>query len=230
MMDVSVGDAAGKGVGVSKIRISSMLLGLAVSLSFGSLAQAKDYTVSGGDRLRVDVMDHPEFSITTQVRPDGKISFPLVGDVFARGFTPTQLAAAVATKIEPYAKDAPVSVFVTDFFNSVVTVLGGVRSPGRYPVFEPTSIMDAISMAGGGKDEEVKRVRVFRADGEVKNVSLESVWRHEGNVENREDLMLYPGDSMYVYESFRIKWSHVANAYFLATATFFLYDRLSEED
>ena len=84
-------------------------------------------------------------------------------------------------------------------------------------------------MAGGGEDKEVKRVRVFRADGEVKNVSLESVWRHEGDVEHREDLMLYPGDSMYVYESFRIKWTYVVNAYFLATATFFLYDRLGED-
>ena len=202
-------------------------LSVLLILFCGRQAVAEEYTIRGGDGVKIQVLDHPEFSLTTQVRPDGMISYPLVGDVFTRGFTPRQLSEIIAEKIKPYARDAAVTVYVTRFFRSNLSVQGAVRSPGTYQLFEPISIIDALTLAGGAIDQEVKRVRVFKNTGEVKNISLESVWKSEGDIREREDLMLYPGDALYVRENFKFKWHYLTNTVYLLGVSIFLYDRFS---
>ncbi len=198
-----------------------------LSLLWGRGAHADEYVIRGGDGISIKVMDHPEFSLGGRVRPDGMLSYPLVGDVFVRGFTPRQVSEIIAEKIKPYARDAVVTTYITGFFRTNLSIQGAVLAPGAYPLFEPISIIDALTLAGGAIDQEVKRVRVFKSTGEIRNISLESVWKSEGDIREREDLLLYPNDVLYVYENFKFKWHYLTNSMYLLATSLFLYDRFS---
>ena len=212
---------------VQKSSMWTAALIVLLSLLGARSAHGDEYVIRGGDGISIKVMDHPEFSLGSQVRPDGMISYPLVGDVFVRGFTPRQLSEIIAEKIRPYARDAVVTTYVNSFFNTRLSIQGAVRSPGAFPLFEPISIIDALTLAGGAIDQEVKRVRVFKSTGEIRNISLESVWKSEGDIREREDLLLYPNDVLYVYENFKFKWHYLTNSVYLLATSLFIYDRFS---
>jgi polysaccharide export outer membrane protein len=96
------------------------------------------------------VWKNPDLSRTVTVRPDGKISLPLIGDVQAAGQTATQLTEAVTDKLKTYYKEpAQVTVIVSQVNSYVIYVLGEVRTQGKQVVRSGTSFLQAISLAGG---------------------------------------------------------------------------------
>jgi polysaccharide export outer membrane protein len=109
----------------------------------------KDYVIGADDVLDVSVWKEQELTRTLQVRPDGKISMPLLGDVQAAGLTPGQLAQTVGERLKKYLTAPQVTVILTQINSQRVYVMGEVTRPGAYPVLPGMTILQAISSAGG---------------------------------------------------------------------------------
>lgn len=113
------------------------------------LAQDATYTVQPGDILKVSVWKEPQLQDPILIRPDGGFSFPLVGEVDARGKTVAQLQAIVTQRLSKYISDPVVSVSVTEIHGNKVYVIGQVTKPGEFIVNPRVDVMQALSMAGG---------------------------------------------------------------------------------
>ena len=129
------------------------VLALAIGAS-GALAQGEtevvgDYRIGAGDVLDIVVWGDEQLSMSLPVRPDGMISLPLLNDVQASGRTPMELRAIIAQRLGEFVSAPQVTVIVTAVSSFKVSVLGNVRSPGRYALNEPTTVLDVLAMAGG---------------------------------------------------------------------------------
>jgi len=135
--------------------------------------QPVEYRLGPGDKLRIEVYKDPQLSQSVQVRPDGKITLPLVGDVDATGKTPIELRDTLATSLKEYMNNPTVTVIVVEAVSSQVTVMGEVSKPGAMQIHGPTNVIQAIAMAGGFKEfANTKDVRVLRpnASGGVQTI------------------------------------------------------------
>ncbi|MHC9084451.1 XrtA/PEP-CTERM system exopolysaccharide export protein [Luteimonas sp. RIT-PG2_3] len=116
-------------------------------------AAVKDYLIGVDDLVQVTVWRNPELGITVPVRPDGKISVPLVGDVTAGGRTPTEVAKDIEEKLGAFVRSPQVAVILTDLrsheYLSRVRVTGAVRQPISIPYRQGMTVLDAVLAAGG---------------------------------------------------------------------------------
>jgi polysaccharide export outer membrane protein len=114
-----------------------------------ALAQDATYTVKPGDLLHVSVWKEPELQGPVLIRPDGGFSFPLVGDIDARGKSVSELQVIMTQRLSKYISDPVVSVSVTEIHGNKVYVIGQVAKPGEFIVNPRVDVMQALSMAGG---------------------------------------------------------------------------------
>jgi polysaccharide biosynthesis/export protein len=112
-------------------------------------AQEVGYTVKPGDTLTISVWKEPELQGAVLVTPDGAFTFPLVGQVDARGKTVTELQRIVSERLQQYISDPVVTVSVQDSKGNKVYVIGQVNRPGEFIVNPRVDVMQALSMAGG---------------------------------------------------------------------------------
>ena len=117
-------------------------------------AQAVEaYRIGVDDEVKVSVWQNPGLDVSVPVRPDGKISVPLVGDVEAGGRTPEEVAAEIQEKLHTYVRDPQVTVILTQLrsheYLSRVRVTGAVRSPVSVPYRQGMTVLDAVLAAGG---------------------------------------------------------------------------------
>jgi polysaccharide export outer membrane protein len=110
------------------------------------------YVIGAEDVLDIAVWNNTEVSRTVPVRPDGKISLPLLNDVQAAGLTPMQLREALTTALTEYIPTPGVSVLVREIHSFKVTVIGQVKTPGRYELKDRATVIDVLAMAGGLTD------------------------------------------------------------------------------
>lgn len=116
-----------------------------------SLAR-EDYVIGIEDVLTVNVWREPEMSKQVTVRPDGKISLPLLGEFVAENKTPLQLQDELKKKLETVVTNPEVTVIVDDIKSQKFTIIGEVGKPGSYPLAKPMTVLEAIAVAGGFKD------------------------------------------------------------------------------
>lgn len=119
---------------------------------FASDATTPDYIIGPGDSVNVFVWGNPDLSATVPVRPDGKITTPLVEDVQASGKTPTELAREMENRLGTYIKSPVVTVIVTSFvgrFSEQVRVVGQAAQPQSLPYRENLSLLDVMISVGG---------------------------------------------------------------------------------
>ncbi len=115
-----------------------------------SSADDSNYQVGAGDVLRVNVYDNPDLSTTVRVSSDGKIQFPLIGEVFIGKMNVSQVADTLAKKLaNGYIINPQVSVFIEEFRSKRVVIIGPVATPGLYELSGPTTLLELISKAGG---------------------------------------------------------------------------------
>jgi len=163
------------------------------------------YQIGVDDKLQVVVWRNPDLSVTVPVRPDGKISVPLIGDVQASGITPMEVANSVKNKLSYFIRDPNVSVIVTEMqshdFMSRVRVTGAVRTPQTFPYRPGMTVLDAVLQAGGVNDFAApNRTRLHRKSSsktEVIPIELGTLLKKgglEGNIE------VQPGDVISVPE------------------------------
>jgi len=110
---------------------------------------ARPYLIGPEDILDISVWDNASVSRVVPVRPDGKISLPLVSDIQAAGLTPLELRDAIRRSLVTYIPASEVSVVVREVHSLKVSVLGEVNLPGRYEVKSVSTVLDAIALAGG---------------------------------------------------------------------------------
>lgn len=108
-----------------------------------------DYLIGPEDVLAINVWRDPEISRTVPVRPDGKISLPLLGDLDVNGLTTLKVRSLIVTKLKEYIANPEVTVIVQDIKSRTYVVMGKVTKPGSYPLAKPTSVLEAIAVAGG---------------------------------------------------------------------------------
>lgn len=162
------------------------------------------YTIGEGDSLDVSVWQHPELDKKIIVRPDGYISFPLAGDVKAVDKTPPQLASDIKEILSRLIKDPQVTVIVLGFGSKNIFVLGEVTKPGSYAYRGGVNVLDAISLAGGWKNSAVlNSVMVVRkAFTDAPEAHRLDVYALVKKGDFSQNLMLEPGDIIYVPKSF----------------------------
>jgi polysaccharide biosynthesis/export protein len=123
------------------------------------------YRIGAGDVLEISVWKNEQLSRTVTVRPDGMISLPLLNDVQAAGSTPLQLRDTLAKKLAEYVPAAEVSVIVNRVRSFSVSVIGSVTKPGHFNLSGPTTVLDALAMAGGVTEfASRKSIFVVRAE------------------------------------------------------------------
>jgi polysaccharide biosynthesis/export protein len=156
-----------------------------------------NYVIGAGDILQISVWQEPQFGETVEVRPDGKISLPLVSDVTLAGLTPTQAQVRLTNKLQEFVKHPRVSVVVAEVRSRVVYVIGEVERPGPYPLIGAINVEQLIARAGGTTDRAKKKdVYVLRAGISTKfPVNYQKVL--QGRAPN-QNLDLMPGDTVVV--------------------------------
>jgi polysaccharide biosynthesis/export protein len=160
-------------------------------------AAVADYRLTVGDKLRVEVYGDPQLSQSLQVRPDGKITIPLVGDIPAAGLTPTELGDSITESLREYVTEPVVTVIVSETVPPVVYVMGEVQSPGTLSMTGPLTVLQALAMAGGFREfANTRNVQVLRG-GERGLEILRFNYRDAVRGQNRP-LYLRPGDTIIV--------------------------------
>ena len=121
------------------------------------------YQIGPEDVLFVRVWREPDFTLPLAVRPDGKITMPLIGEVQASGQTPLQLTASLKELLTQYLNNPEVNVFVTEVRSKKFYIDGEMYRPGSFALVTPTSVLEALSRGGGFRDfANTKKIRVLR--------------------------------------------------------------------
>ena len=107
------------------------------------------YVIGPADILEIHVWREPDLSRTIPVRPDGKITLPLLNDVQASGLTPLELKARIEKGLAKFVESPTVSVAVQEIHSKNIFVFGQVESPGQYPLQKDLTVLQALSLAGG---------------------------------------------------------------------------------
>ena len=164
----------------------------------------EDYVIGPGDTLQVYVFRNPELTVTLPVRPDGKISTPLVEDMVAVGKTPSQLARDIEKSLSQYVRTPQVNVIVTQPQSafSQVKIVGQVQHPQSLPFREGMTVLDVV-LASGGLSEFAAGNRAVLdrvVDGKEQKIKIK-VDRLVNHGDMTQNLPLRPGDTLFIPQS-----------------------------
>ena len=158
-----------------------------------------DYVIGPEDLIRVSVWKEPDITQVIPVRPDGKISLPLINDLQAAGLTPAKLATAIAARLQDYMTDPQVTVVVTQINSQRIYVLGEINRPGAYALYPGMTVLQALSSAGGlGLFADLKRIYVLRTE-EGQQVKYRFNYKDVVNERKpQQNILLKTGDTIIV--------------------------------
>jgi len=170
-----------------------------------SASETGEYLIGPGDTLQVFVWGQPDLSITVPVRPDGRVSTPLIDDLVAVGKTPTQLAAEMQVVLSEYLRSPEVTVIVQGFvgtFGSQIRVLGQVTEPGTLPFRERMTLLDVMMEVGGltrfAAGNRSRLIRIVDGSSEEFRVRIDDLV-NKGRIE--ENILMRPGDIVIIPEA-----------------------------
>jgi len=203
---------------MSKFIWSFVVSFVVFSLIVSGVAVSGDYVLGTGDVLEISVYGQEDAGLVQGViiRPDGKISFPLIDDIQAAGLTPKQLDEAITKKLAKRIPNPEVTISVTQFPSSEyqVYVLGEVRSPGVFPIQGEMTLLEAITLAGTPtKEAYLDKIHIVRGglkEPTILSINLNNIIKR-GQV--NKDIVLKPGDIVYVPEQFIVKVNTVIDRF-----------------
>lgn len=166
-----------------------------------------EYRIGIDDQLSVRVWRNPELTVSMPVRPDGKISVPLIGDIQAGGRTPESVADDIQKRLSVFVRNPNVTVIITDLRNfeyiSRIRVTGAVETPSSFPFRQGMTVLDAVLEAGGVNEFAAPgRAKLYRKVGNetrVYDISLDGIL-NQGELSTNYPLK--PGDIITVPERF----------------------------
>jgi polysaccharide biosynthesis/export protein len=158
-----------------------------------------DYILGPGDVIDIAVWKDETLTKSVTILPDGKISFPLIGEVKAAGRTLTQLKQEIIKRISPYAPNPTVSIEVKQVNSMLIYVIGRVNSPGRFVLNTNVNVLQALTMAGGFSLLSKRgTIKIFRREGDKTRIFE---FQYDGVVDGRnleQNIMLQRGDVVVV--------------------------------
>ncbi|MEG6585042.1 polysaccharide biosynthesis/export family protein [Dendrosporobacter sp. 1207_IL3150] len=189
----------------SFIKFILINLALVVIIPLNSV-YAQDYCLDAGDILSVSVWGYEELQVKDLIiRPDGKIAFPLVGEISATGKSTFELTSILTRGLSEYVKDPKVTVNIAKYRTTRVYLLGQVTKPGMYEIEKQHNLLDAIGIAGGyTKDAAKKKVHIIRKDGEKIKANLLDILT-KGDMS--QNFALNDGDVVYLSDNGRIDFA-----------------------
>jgi len=164
-----------------------------------SAAPLTSYKIQPGDLLTIVVWKEKDLQAEVSVRPDGGISFPLVGEVIAAGITVEQLQKDLTEKLVKYVPQPVVTIMVKQSLGNRIFVIGKVNRPGEYPSSRNIDVMQALSMAGGPTPyASVNKIKILRREnGELKSFPFKYSKVEEGE-DMEQNIVLQGGDVVVV--------------------------------
>ncbi len=159
----------------------------------------EEYRIGPADVLQISVWKNETISRTVPVRPDGMISLPLVNDVQAAGLTPAQLRDVLKKKLTAYLPSPEVSVIVMEMHSFSVSVLGEVKTAGRYPFASRVTVLDVLARAGGVTEfASPSDILVLRPNGNGMTRIPFNLRRVIASPEKNGNFFVQPGDIIVV--------------------------------
>jgi polysaccharide export outer membrane protein len=159
-------------------------------------AAVDDYRLTAGDKLRIEVYRDTQMSQSVQVRPDGKITLPLLGDLEANGRTPIELRDVIAKQLKEYMTNPVVTVIVVEATPAVAYVTGEVNHPGAVMIQSQLTVLQALAIAGGLKDfANAKNIRILRRS----SLGVQTIaFNYKEAIRGSAPVYLRPGDTVVV--------------------------------
>ena len=157
-----------------------------------------DYVIGADDMLHISVWKEPDLTESLPVRPDGKISLPLLNDVVAAGLTPSQLADSITVRLKKYISDPHVTVVVTAMNSQKIYILGEVLHPGTTLLQPNMTVLQALASSGFTQFANTKGIYILRNENGKQQkipVHYRSLIKGEAMDQN---LVLKPGDTIVV--------------------------------
>jgi polysaccharide export outer membrane protein len=159
-----------------------------------------DYIIGLEDVLAISVWKEPELSIRDiVVRPDGKVSLPLVNDIQAKGLTPKQLQERITEKLKDFVDAPNVNVTVLKVNSQLVSVVGEVKKPGVYPIGSPMTVLDMLARVGGvTENAKTKNITILRNENAKK---IQFPFNYKNVIRGRDlhqNILLKNGDTILV--------------------------------
>ena len=196
------------------MRKTILALGLAASLcalSPVSAEQPTDYIMCPGDVLQVVVYGHEDLSSEGSnspyvVRPDGKVSFPLIGDVDVTGKTVTQFREEITGRFSKYIIEPSISVNVMKLGTTRVYVLGEIKKPGLYELEKSHRVIDALAKAEGFTEKSSKK-NIFLVRAGSSEVEKLNVNNFLTKADQKANLVLNEGDCLYLTSNHKVSFS-----------------------
>ena len=193
-------------------------LALCAALTFGGTAAAEEYIMSPGDQLQIYVLGHPDISSTRAnndssytVRPDGKMSFPLVGEIDVNGLTVFEFTNLLTRELSEYIINPSITVNVAKLGTTRVFVLGEVRDQGMYELTKSHRVLDALGAAGGFNQKSAKKniflVRNLGRDGE--NVLRLNIHNYLRKGDISQNVVLHEGDCLYLTSNHKLTFGNI---------------------
>lgn len=184
-----------------------LILAAAVPLAAGQPAakntsdtgnNSQTYVIGATDALHVDVWKQPDVTRSVVVRPDGKISLPLINDIQAAGLTPMKLASNIQHALKKYITDPQVTVTVTAPNSQKVFVVGRVARPGEVKLLPGMTVLDALASAGGPSQfANEKKIVILRTE-DGKKLQFKFNYHNALKGDLRQNIALKPGDTIMV--------------------------------
>ncbi len=175
--------------------------------------QGLEYTLGEDDTLNITVWQNPDLTQEVIVRPDGRISFPLVGDIWAVGKTITQLDEELTGKLKEYIRYPEVSISIKKLGGKKIMVLGEVFSPGVYTVTGKKRVVEAIAMAGGFNSNAVVNSVIVIQGGLLKPKGIRlNLNRALLKGDFRHNILLNPDDIIFVPKKFVANINYLVNS------------------
>lgn len=171
-----------------------------ITKHFFRIEPSEEYVIGPEDVLAINVWREPEISRTVPVRPDGKISLPLVGELKASGLTPENLQAKITEELRGYLSQPEVTVIVQEVHSQKFNVVGEVLRPGSYQLARPITVLDAIAVVGGFTEwAKVTKIYVLRRLQDGKRIRIPFNYKDVVKGKNFfQNIELEPGDTIVV--------------------------------
>jgi polysaccharide export outer membrane protein len=170
----------------------------AAAVNRAAAAATAEYLIGPEDVLDISVWKNPELSRKVPVRPDGRVSLPLINDIQAAGLTPSQLRDQLAKRLAEFVPSPEVSVIVQEVQSLKVAVVGAVKTPGRFMLKSPATVLECIALAQGLTEfANRERIVVLRQNnGSTQRIPFN--YRKVSEGDEQDNFFVRPGDIIVV--------------------------------
>ena len=198
---------------MKKLLLAAALGAMLTCSSLTAAAPANDYIMTPGDQLQIYVLDHPDISSTRGntdmayiVRPDGKLNFPLVGEIDINGLTVYEFTKLLTKELSEYIINPQITVNVSKLGTTRVFVLGEVKNQGMYELSKSHRVLDALGAAGGFTEKAAKKsIFLVRNRGtSEENVQKLNMLNYMKKGDMSQNLVLQEGDCLFLTSNHKI--------------------------